>query len=276
MKPEKRRQAVSKKEDRRREVSNKARTGERKDILTVKQPRCKTRESTMRTLIAGFEPAVRWPDNRQVTDLIDGHDLNIVWWQCWRFPKKAIMMTKMEILEGNSPVTEDSQYLSQGEMIGLKNIWHGHMIFFQLLHTLNKLCITIGAVRIIKCRLHLLIDCLGSGPWPSWTWVRTGPTGRSEGPGQRLLARTSAEGSRSSYFTDRTLGVGPGPDLDLTFIFIVNLYHFCQVESTFSSHFRGKRSLKLFTRRLLAASRFGEFFISFIPCNTFYVSFITS
>jgi hypothetical protein len=32
------------------------------------------------------------------------------------------MMTKMEILEGNSPVTEDSQYLSQGEMIGMKNI----------------------------------------------------------------------------------------------------------------------------------------------------------
>ena len=58
------------------------------------------------------------------------------------------------------------------------------------------------------------LDCLGSGPWPSQTWVQTGPTDRSEGPGQRLLAQTSVEGSRSSYLSDRTLGVGPGPDPD--------------------------------------------------------------
>jgi hypothetical protein len=36
-------------------------------------------------------------------------------------PDMAIMMTKMEIYMDNSPVTEDSQYLSQGEMIGMKN-----------------------------------------------------------------------------------------------------------------------------------------------------------
>ena len=32
-----------------------------------------------------------------------------------------MMMTNMEINMGNSPVTEDSQYFSQGEMIGMKN-----------------------------------------------------------------------------------------------------------------------------------------------------------
>jgi len=32
------------------------------------------------------------------------------------------MMTNMAVLMGNSPMTEDSQYLSQGEMIGMKNI----------------------------------------------------------------------------------------------------------------------------------------------------------
>ena len=36
-------------------------------------------------------------------------------------PDMAMMMTKMEIYMDNSPVTEDSQYLSQGEMIGMKN-----------------------------------------------------------------------------------------------------------------------------------------------------------
>ena len=30
---------------------------------------------------------------------------------------KEIMMTKKEVLKGNTPVTEDSQYFSQGEMI---------------------------------------------------------------------------------------------------------------------------------------------------------------
>jgi len=36
-------------------------------------------------------------------------------------PDMAIMMTNKEKYMGNSPVTGDSQYLSQGEMIGMKN-----------------------------------------------------------------------------------------------------------------------------------------------------------
>ena len=59
------------------------------------------------------------------------------------------------------------------------------------------------------------LDCPWSGPWPSQTWVRTGPTGRSEGPGQRLLAQTSVKGSRSSYLLDRTW-TKPGPHLQFT------------------------------------------------------------
>jgi hypothetical protein len=61
----------------------------------------------------------------------------------------AMMMTKMEIYMDNSPVTEDSQYLSQGEMIGMKNDILWIMKFFiYYISNQNPILLTTGAVRI--------------------------------------------------------------------------------------------------------------------------------
>ena len=57
-------------------------------------------------------------------------------------PNKEIMMTKKEVLKGNTPVTEDSQYCSQGEMIGMKLCYMGAQNFHDLL---NPILITAGA-----------------------------------------------------------------------------------------------------------------------------------
>jgi len=57
---------------------------------------------------------------------------------------------------------------------------------------------------------------------------RTGPdpTGGSEGPGQRLLARPRVGRGQGQLLVDRPWGVGPGPDPDPT-------YFLCEINAVF-------------------------------------------
>src|ERR1700678_3641945 len=73
---------------------------------------------------------------------------------------------------------------------------------------------------IIRCFITVRdfwVDCLRSGPGPCGPWTGPDPTGRSEGPGQILLARPRVGRGQGQLLGGPALGVGPGPDPAPTF-----------------------------------------------------------